>query len=57
MGLIILAGIVVNNAIVLIDHINHLRKEGLPRLDSIIQGGRNRLRPIVMTASGRRRHV
>ena len=51
MGLIILAGIVVNNAIVLIDHINHLRKkEGLSRWEAIIQGGQNRLRPIVMTA-------
>jgi HAE1 family hydrophobic/amphiphilic exporter-1 len=50
MGLIILAGIVVNNAIVLIDHINHLRKEGLARNEAIIAGGRNRLRPIVMTA-------
>jgi len=51
MGLIILAGIVVNNAIVLIDHINHLRKvDGLSRQQAIIQGGKNRLRPIVMTA-------
>ena len=50
MGLIILAGIVVNNAIVLIDHVNHLRKSGLARTEAIIQGGRNRLRPIVMTA-------
>ena len=50
MGLIILAGIVVNNAIVLIDHVNHLRKAGLGRTEAIIQGGRNRLRPIVMTA-------
>ena len=50
MGLIILAGIVVNNAIVLIDHVNHLRKAGLSRTEAIIQGGRNRLRPIVMTA-------
>jgi len=50
MGLIILAGIVVNNAIVLIDHINQLRKQGLSRTEAIVQGGRNRLRPIVMTA-------
>ncbi len=50
MGLIILAGIVVNNAIVLIDHVNHLRKTGLGRTEAIVQGGRNRLRPIVMTA-------
>jgi HAE1 family hydrophobic/amphiphilic exporter-1 len=50
MGLIILAGIVVNNAIVLIDHINHLRREGLSRREAVILGGRHRLRPIVMTA-------
>lgn len=50
MGLIILAGIVVNNAIVLIDHINQLRRQGLSRSDAIVQGGRNRLRPIIMTA-------
>ena len=50
MGLIILAGIVVNNAIVLIDHVNQLRKQGLGRTEAILAGGRNRLRPIVMTA-------
>jgi HAE1 family hydrophobic/amphiphilic exporter-1 len=50
MGLIILAGIVVNNAIVLVDHINYLRRQGLPRDEAIVQGGRNRLRPILMTA-------
>jgi HAE1 family hydrophobic/amphiphilic exporter-1 len=51
MGLIILAGVVVNNAIVLIDHINQLRREGLSRDQAIIQGGKDRLRPIVMTAT------
>ncbi|MCU0233585.1 MAG: efflux RND transporter permease subunit [Thermoanaerobaculales bacterium] len=50
MGLILLAGIVVNNAIVLVDHVNALRRQGLPREEAIIRGGRNRLRPILMTA-------
>ena len=50
MGLIILAGIVVNNAIVLIDHINHLRREGLSRDEAIVLGGTHRVRPILMTA-------
>ncbi len=50
MGLIILAGIVVNNAIVLVDHINRLRREGMPRDEAIVTGGRHRLRPILMTA-------
>lgn len=50
MGLLILAGIVVNNAIVLIDHINRLRREGIARDKAIVLGGKNRLRPILMTA-------
>ena len=48
-GLIMLAGIVVNNAIVLIDYINQLRKSGIERNEAIIQGGKVRLRPILMT--------
>jgi len=48
-GLIMLAGIVVNNAIVLIDYINQLRKEGLSKRDAIAQAGQVRLRPILMT--------
>ncbi|MDH3525095.1 MAG: efflux RND transporter permease subunit [Acidobacteriota bacterium] len=50
LGLIILLGVVVNNAIVLIDHINRLRKEGLSRDAAILQGGKDRLRPILITA-------
>ena len=49
-GILILMGIVVNNGIVLVDHINHLRSEGLSRRDAVIQGGRDRMRPILMTA-------
>jgi HAE1 family hydrophobic/amphiphilic exporter-1 len=48
-GLIMLAGIVVNNAIVLIDYINQLRKEGMPKREAIAQAGQVRLRPILMT--------
>lgn len=50
-GILILMGIVVNNGIVLVDHINHLRGEGLSRRDAVIQGGRDRMRPILMTAA------
>lgn len=49
-GILILMGIVVNNGIVLIDHINHLRSEGLDRRAAVIQGGKDRIRPILMTA-------
>ncbi len=48
-GLIMLAGIVVNNAIVLVDLVNQLRREGLGRDAAIIEAGRARLRPILMT--------
>jgi HAE1 family hydrophobic/amphiphilic exporter-1 len=48
-GAILLAGIVVNNAIVLIDLINKLRARGMAKLDAIMEGGRLRLRPILMT--------
>ncbi|MBL39259.1 MAG: acriflavin resistance protein [Xanthomonadales bacterium] len=48
-GMIMLSGIVVNNAIVLVDLINRLRAEGLDRANAIIQAGSQRLRPILMT--------
>ncbi|MFH1861547.1 MAG: efflux RND transporter permease subunit, partial [bacterium] len=49
-GMIILVGIVVNNAIVLVDLINRLREEGLTRHEAILEAGQRRLRPILMTA-------
>jgi HAE1 family hydrophobic/amphiphilic exporter-1 len=48
-GLIMLAGIVVNNAIVLIDRINQLRAQGLEKALAIIEAAQSRLRPILMT--------
>lgn len=48
-GAIMLAGIVVNNGIVLIDYINTLRRRGVNKYEAIVEGGRVRLRPIIMT--------
>ncbi|MBN2001358.1 efflux RND transporter permease subunit [candidate division KSB1 bacterium] len=48
-GVIMLAGIVVNNAIVLVDYINQLRQQGMGKRDAIRQAGQVRLRPILMT--------
>ena len=48
-GVIMLAGIVVNNAIVLVDLINQLRSEGIAKTEAIMEAGRARLRPILMT--------
>jgi HAE1 family hydrophobic/amphiphilic exporter-1 len=49
LGFIMLAGIVVNNAIVLIDYINQLRRRGIERNESVVEAGETRLRPILMT--------
>lgn len=49
-GIISLAGVVVNNAIVLIDYIQKLRDRGLSKIDAIITGGKTRLRPVILTA-------
>jgi HAE1 family hydrophobic/amphiphilic exporter-1 len=51
LGIIMLAGIVVNNAIVLVDYINHLRRSGLKKTEAIIEAGKVRLRPILMTTA------
>ncbi len=48
-GFVMLAGIIVNNGIVLVDYINQLRIEGTPRKDAIIEAGVTRMRPIFMT--------
>ncbi len=50
-GIMILIGVVVNNGIVLVDHINNLRVEGVPRDQAIVIAGRDRLRPILMTVA------
>lgn len=49
-GLVILVGVVVNNGIVLVDVVTRLRHEGLSRTDALVEAGRSRLRPILMTA-------
>ncbi len=50
-GSLILIGIVVNNGIVLIDHINNLRRQGMDRRMAVLEGCQERFRPILMTAS------
>ena len=50
MGIVILIGIVVNNGIVLVDHVNSLRVSGVERRQALIEGCGDRLRPVVMTA-------
>jgi HAE1 family hydrophobic/amphiphilic exporter-1 len=49
LGIIVVCGLVVNNGIILIDAINKFRRKGLVREEAIRLGGRNRLRPILMT--------
>ncbi len=50
-GVVMLAGIVVNNAIVLIDAVNQRRQAGMRRTEALVQAGRDRMRPILMTTS------
>jgi HAE1 family hydrophobic/amphiphilic exporter-1 len=49
-GIIMLAGIAVNNSILLVDAINRFKAEGLNLRDAIINAGQNRIRPILMTS-------
>ncbi len=48
-GILVLMGVVVNNGIVMIEHINNLRRGGMMRTDALVEGSRERLRPILMT--------
>ncbi|MDH5821483.1 efflux RND transporter permease subunit [Luteimonas sp. RD2P54] len=48
-GLILMVGLVVKNAIILIDKVNQLRESGVAKRDALVEGARSRLRPIVMT--------
>ena len=48
-GLILLVGLVVKNAIILIDKVNQLREAGMPKREALVEGARSRLRPIMMT--------
>jgi HAE1 family hydrophobic/amphiphilic exporter-1 len=48
-GVVMLAGIVVKNAIVMVDYINICRERGMPKNDAIVEAGKIRLRPILMT--------
>ncbi len=50
LGLLLLCGLVVNNAIVLIDYINRLRRGGMEKHAAIVKGGKDRMRPILMTS-------
>lgn len=49
-GFVMLSGIIVNNGIVLVDYINQLREDGMEKIEAIVEAGRTRLRPILMTA-------
>ncbi|AXA84045.1 acriflavin resistance protein [Lysobacter oculi] len=50
-GLILLVGLVVKNAIILIDKVNQLRLAGVPKREALVEGARSRLRPIIMTTA------
>ncbi len=49
-GFVMLAGIIVNNGIVMVDYINQLRRGGMSKKEAIVEAGKTRLRPILMTA-------
>ncbi len=49
-GIIMLVGIAVNDSIILVDAINQLKREGYSRMDAIVEAGKRRIRPIIMTS-------
>lgn len=49
-GFVMLAGIIVNNGIVLVDYVNQLRREGMSKKNAIVDSAKTRLRPVLMTA-------
>ncbi len=49
-GFVMLSGVIVNNGIVLVDYINQLRESGMEKREAILEAGRTRLRPVLMTA-------
>lgn len=49
-GFVMLSGIIVNNGIVLVDYVNQLREAGMEKREAILEAGRTRLRPVLMTA-------
>lgn len=49
-GFIMLSGVIVNNGIVLVDYVNQLRAEGMDKKEALVEAGKTRMRPILMTA-------
>jgi HAE1 family hydrophobic/amphiphilic exporter-1 len=49
-GFVMLAGIIVNNGIVLVDYVNQLRRQGMAKKEAIVESAKTRLRPVLMTA-------
>lgn len=49
-GFVMLSGVIVNNGIVMVDYVNQLRAQGVRKYDALIEAGRTRLRPVLMTA-------
>src|SRR5690554_7168841 len=50
LGFLVLSGVVVNNGIIFVDYTNQLRDTGLPTRQALVEAGKTRLRPILMTA-------